>query len=194
VIHPIEAESYRRLEAHVDLSHLPRLTRAVVARIIHASADVDYARTVIVDEGDLEHAVSELHAGAAVVTDVEMVRHGITGWDATCCIASAGSASIERTRSAAAMRLAVEMHPEGVFVVGCAPTALFELIELAAQGHARPAFVIGLPVGFVGAAEAKEALRASGVRALTNIGPKGGSPVAAAAFNALGRIVRDHST
>jgi precorrin isomerase len=192
VIHPIEAESYRRLDAQVDLSGLPPLSRAVVARIIHASADLDYAHRVIVDEAELTRAVGALRAGVPVVTDVEMVRHGITDWDVTCCIDAVRSTHAGRTRSAEAMRIAAEKHADGVFVIGCAPTALFELIELTAAGRARPAFVIGLPVGFVGAAEAKEALRASGLPALTNVGPKGGSPVAAAAFNALGRFVREH--
>ena len=194
MIHPIEAESYRRLDAQVDLSRLPRLSRAIVARIIHASADLEYANSVIVNEADLTRAVAALRAGVPVVTDVEMVRQGITDWDVTCHIGSTTCASADRTRSAEAVRIAAAEHPGGVFVIGCAPTALFELIELADAGHAQPAFVIGLPVGFVGAAEAKEALRASGLPALTNVGPKGGSPVVAAAFNALGRIVRERST
>jgi precorrin-8X/cobalt-precorrin-8 methylmutase len=87
------------------------------------------------------------------------------------------------------MRVAAERHRAGgVFVVGCAPTALFELVRLHAAGEVHPALVIGLPVGFVGAADAKEALRASGMAAVSNVGEKGGSAVAAAAANALVRL------
>ncbi len=87
------------------------------------------------------------------------------------------------------MRIAAEHHPAGaIVVVGCAPTALTEVVHLARAGRLRPALVIGLPVGFVGAAEAKAALRASGLPAVTNVGDKGGSAVAAAAFNAIARI------
>ena len=87
------------------------------------------------------------------------------------------------------MCIAAEHHPTGaIVVVGCAPTALDEVVRLAATGPFRPALVIGLPVGFVGAAEAKAALRTSGLHAITNVGDKGGSAVAAAAFNAMARI------
>jgi len=184
VIHPIEQESYRILESRVDLSHLGPLSRAVVARIIHASADLDFATTTVTDEVALEGAGDALRAGAPVITDVEMVRAGITGV-ATECFLDRATAQGERTRSAHAMSLAVEAHPRGaVFVVGCAPTALFELLRLDVE----PALVVGLPVGFVGAAESKDALRASGLPAVSNIGEKGGSAVAAAALNALVRI------
>ena len=187
-IHPIEAQSYRILSERVDLSHLAPGPRAVVARIIHASADLEFATTTVAPEAAVEAGVDALRRGAAVVTDVEMVRHGLTGIDAHCYLADA-VAEPDLTRSAAAMRIAAERHPEGaVVVVGCAPTALFEVVALAAAGRFRPALVIGLPVGFVGAAESKEAARASGLPAITNVGEKGGSAVAAAACNALRRL------
>lgn len=184
MIHPIERESYRILESRVDLSHLGPLSRAVVARIIHASADVEFAETTVTDESALEAAVAALRGGCPVITDVEMVASGITGV-ATTCYLDRAEAQGERTRSAHAMQLAAEAHPAGaVFVVGCAPTALFELLRLDVE----PSLVIGLPVGFVGAAESKEALRRSGLPAVSNMGEKGGSAVAAAACNALVRI------
>src|SRR5207248_5052706 len=121
---------------------------------------------------------------APIVTDVEMVGAGITGVAARCYLADAAGTA-ESTRSAQAMRVAGGRHPTGaVFVIGCAPTALFELIELDVD----PALVIGLPVGFVGAAESKEALRASALPSVSNVGEKGGSAVAAAAVNALIRF------
>ncbi|HEX2041086.1 MAG TPA: precorrin-8X methylmutase [Acidimicrobiales bacterium] len=185
-VHPIESESFRILARRVDLSRRGPLARAVVARIVHATADPEYARTVVADEADLAAGVEALRAGAAVVTDVEMVRHGITGVDARCYLPAVADGT---TRSAAGMRVAAGRHPEGaVFVVGCAPTALAELVRLHAAGEVEPALVVGLPVGFVGAAEAKEALRASGMPAVSNVGEKGGSAVAAAAVNALVRL------
>jgi precorrin-8X/cobalt-precorrin-8 methylmutase len=185
-VHPIEAESFRILAERVDFSARGPLARAVVGRIVHASADPEYAHTVVAAEADLAAGVEALRAGATVVTDVEMVRHGITGVDAVCHLPATADGT---TRSAAGMRLAAGRHPRGaVFVVGCAPTALAELVRLHAAGEVEPALVVGLPVGFVGAAKAKEALRASGMRALSNVGDKGGSAVAAAAVNALVRL------
>ena len=185
-IHPIETESYRILRGMVDLSHLGPLSRAVAERVIYASADLDYAESLLLDEAALENGVSALRRGEPVVTDVRMVAAGITGRQ-TLCLASdpraqALSERLGITRSAAGFRLAAKEVGNGaVWVVGNAPTALFELLAL----DVAPSLVIGLPVGFVGAAESKSALVASGLPAVANRGPKGGSAVAAAALNAL---------
>ena len=188
-VHPIEAESYRILAERVDLSSFGALGAAVVARVIHASADLEYALTMVVDEAALEVGVAALAGGAPVIVDVEMVRHGITGLDAECFLPDTAPAGA--TRAAAGLSLAAERHPEGaVGVVGCAPTALEEVVRLHEAGRFAPALVVGLPVGFVGAAESKERLRASGLPAVSNIGEKGGSAVAAAALNALVRRAR----
>jgi precorrin-8X/cobalt-precorrin-8 methylmutase len=187
----IEAESFRILAERVDLSGLGPLARAVVGRVIHASADVEYAATMVAPEEHLAAGLAALGEGAPVVTDVEMVRRGITGIDARCYLSEVSADPGGCTRSAAGMRLAAGRHPEGaVFVVGCAPTALDELVRMAAAGEVSPALVVGLPVGFVGAAAAKAALLASGLPAATNVGEKGGSAVAAAAVNALLRAAR----
>jgi precorrin-8X/cobalt-precorrin-8 methylmutase len=185
-VHPIEAESYRILRSRIDLSRLPRFSRDVTERIIHASADFDYATDLVCDEEALTAAVDALAGGAAVVADVAMVAAGITGCPVVCKIREPLTQRLARTanitRSAAAVRLAFgQVGPGAVWVVGCAPTALHEILARDVE----PAFVIGMPVGFVGAAEAKDALRASGLRALTNVSEKGGSAVAAAALNAL---------
>lgn len=187
-IHPIEVESYRILAERVDLSRYDEGARAVVARVIHASADLEFADTIVLTDDAVAAGVAALRAGAPVVTDVEMVRAGLTNVEAVCYLREA-TADGDLTRSAAAMRIAAQRHPEGsIVVVGCAPTALFEVVELAAAGRFAPALVIGLPVGFVGAAESKEAVRRSGLAAITNVGEKGGSAVAAAALNALRRL------
>ncbi|MFC7219740.1 precorrin-8X methylmutase [Streptomyces polyrhachis] len=181
-VHPIEQESFRRLRTRLDTSPLPPLTRAVVERVIHSSADLAYAQDLVCDERTLAAAHRALHEAAApIVADVEMVAAGITARSALCRVRDAKSTP-DLTRSAHAIRLAYEeVGPGAVWVIGCAPTALEELITL----DAAPALVIGLPVGFVGAAESKAALRESGLPAVSNISEKGGSAVAAAALNAL---------
>lgn len=190
MIHPIELESYRILRERVDLSHVDGAERAVIERVIHASADLEYAEATVFAAGAARAGVRALRAGASVICDVEMVRAGITGAPTVCLLAEVGPATDGDTRAAAAMRLAAARHPGAIVVVGCAPTALFEVIELARGGRFAPALVIGMPVGFVGAAESKEALRASDLPAISNVGEKGGSAVAAAAFNALLRCSR----
>ena len=186
-VHPIEAESYRILGERADLSRFGPRAAAVVARVIHASADLEYAETMVVDDGAVDAGVDALRRGAPVVVDVEMVRHGVTGVDAHCYLPPEPAPGT--TRSAAGMVAAARLHPSGaIVVVGCAPTALEEVVRLHADARFSPALVVGLPVGFVGAAESKERLRASGLPAISNVGEKGGSAVAAAALNALVRL------
>ncbi len=185
-VHPIEEKSYRIMRGLVDLSHLGPLSRAVAERVIHASADLEYAETLSLDEGALEGGYEALRSGAPVVSDVGMVAAGITARETMCFVADPRARALSEdlgiTRTAAGFRLAAEEAGEGtVWVVGIAPTALFELLELGAE----PALVVGLPVGFVGAAESKEKLIESDLPAVANRGPKGGSAVAAAALNAL---------
>jgi len=190
VIHPIETESYRILEARVDLSHFEPGPRAVVERVIHASADPEYGTSTVVDVAAVDAGVRALRAGAPLLCDVEMVRSGIRGVATECFLADNVSADPDGpTRSALGLRAAAATHPTGaVVVVGCAPTALDEALDLAADGVFEPALVIGMPVGFVGAVASKARLRVSGLPAISNIGEKGGSAVAAAAVNALVRL------
>jgi precorrin-8X/cobalt-precorrin-8 methylmutase len=181
-----EEEAYRILRSRIDLSRLPKHSRDVTERIIYASADFDYATDLVCDEEALDMAVTALAGGAAVVADAATVAAGITGCPVVCKIGEPLTARLARTAgisaAAAAVRLAFgEVGPGAVWVVGCAPAALTEILNRGVE----PAFVIGLPVGFVGAAEAKDALRASGVCSLSNVSEKGGAAVAAAALEAL---------
>ncbi len=190
-VHPIEAESYRILRSRIDLTGLPPLTRAVTEQVIHATADFAYATDLVCDEAALAAGVEALRRDAPVIADAAMVASGITGYPVICKIGDSLSARLARTAgltlSAAAVRLAHgEAGPGGVWLVGCAPTALREIISRQVE----PALVIGVPVGFVDAADAKDDLRASGLPALSNISEKGGSAVAVAAFNALLRVAR----
>ncbi|GAA0381715.1 precorrin-8X methylmutase [Microbispora corallina] len=181
-VHPIEARSYEILRARVDTSGLPPLTRAVTERVIHASADVGYLGDLVMSaEEHLRAAAAALRGGAPVVTDVEMVAAGVTAVAPVCRVREAAAGG-GLTRSAAGIRLAyAEVGPGAVWAVGNAPTALEEILRL----DVRPVLVVGLPVGFVGAAESKQALRESGLPAVSNRSEKGGSAVAAAAVNAL---------
>jgi precorrin-8X/cobalt-precorrin-8 methylmutase len=186
VIHPIEVRSYEILRSRVDTSAMEPLTRAVVERVIHAGADIDYLTDLVISsERHLERAQEALLAGRPVVTDAEMVAAGITSVAAVCRVKQATSEDSQAaglTRSAVGMRLALQEVGKGaIWVIGNAPTALEELLKLDTE----PALVVGLPVGFVGAVESKEALRSSGLPAISNVSEKGGSAVAAAALNAL---------
>jgi precorrin-8X/cobalt-precorrin-8 methylmutase len=190
VAHPIEIESYRILRSQVDTSALPPGTRAVTERVIHASADLQYSTDLVCSEEALRAGQRALALGAPLVVDVRMLAAGITSRQCVVALELAPGPTRESerglTRCAAGIRVAAAEYPEGaVWAVGNAPTALRELICLAADGALRPALVIGLPVGFVDAAQAKAALRDSGLPALSNRSAKGGTAVAAAAVNAL---------
>lgn len=185
-VHPIETESYRIMRELVDLSDFGPLSRAVAERVIHASADLEYAETLVLDEESLRNGLEALSNGAPVVADVGMVAAGITGRETLCLVSNPRARKLSEesgiTRSAAGFRIAAsEVGSGAVWVIGNAPTALFELLELDVD----PVLVIGLPVGFVGAVESKERLIESELPAVANHGRKGGSAVAAAALNAL---------
>jgi precorrin-8X/cobalt-precorrin-8 methylmutase len=179
-------EAYRILRSRIDLSHLPPLCRAVTEQVIVASADFDYATDLLCDEQVLAAARAELAAGAAVVTDSAMVAAGIGEYPVICKSEDPLTARLARTasisRPAAAVRLAFgQAGPGAIWVVGCEPAAIGEIMARNVQ----PSLVIGLPAGLAGAAEAKDAVRASGLPVLTNVSEKGGAAVAAAAFCAL---------
>ncbi len=179
-VHPIETESYAILRTRLDTTDLPPLTRAVVERIAHTTADPTWAGELACDEDALAAGRDALLAGAPLVTDVRMVAAGITARPSVVALDLARDGA--PTRSAAGIRAAAERYPDGaVWVIGNAPTALDELLRL---GVTTP-LVVGLPVGFVGSVAAKAALRASGLPALSNRTERGGAAVAAAAVNAL---------
>jgi precorrin-8X/cobalt-precorrin-8 methylmutase len=185
-------ESYRILRARIDLTRLPKHSRDVTERVIHASADFDYVTDLVCQEDALADGVTALAAGAPVVADVAMVAAGITASPVLCKISEPLTLRLARTagisRAAAAVRLAFgEAGPGAVWVVGGGPAALWEILSRRVE----PAFVVGMPAGFVGAAEAKDALRATGLPSVSNVSEKGGPAVAVAAFNALLRSARE---
>jgi precorrin isomerase/sirohydrochlorin ferrochelatase len=191
-VHPIEAESYRILAGRVDLSRFAPGPAAVIARVVHATADAELVDALVVPEAAVAAGTAALAAGAPVLCDVEMVRAGISGAQTHCHLAATPSAGDHPSRSAAAMAAGAARFADGaVVVVGCAPTALVEACRLIEAGELRPALVVGVPVGYVGAEEAKERLLAlaqrRGVAAITLRGERGGAAVAAAIVNALVR-------
>lgn len=189
--HPIETESYRVMAERVDLSGWPDGARQVVARMIHASADVGYATSARIGAEAVARAVEALTLGSPVIVDATMVAAGAPRVATICLLADVPAAPAGSTRSAGAVDLAARRHPHGaLWVIGNAPTALARLLALHARGEVDPAAVIGLPVGLVGAAEAKAELWAGPLapRSVTNAGELGGSAVAAGALNALHRL------
>lgn len=184
--HPIEIESYRILRSRVDTSHLPPLTRAVVERVVHTTADPTWLGDLVADESALAAGRAALHAGAPLVVDVRMVAAGVTARESVVAIDLPGVAELASqegiTRSAAGIRTAARTYADGaVWAIGNAPTALAELVTTAV----RPALVIGVPVGFVGSVAAKAALRASGLPSVSCATERGGAAIAAAIVNAL---------
>lgn len=199
--HPIEVESYQIMESRVDLSAWPAPARSVVARMIHATADESFASSVLIGPKAVPRAVEALQATATVICDSRMVAAGIPAVAALtrviCALDYAASTTTSmgapqgETLSAAGISGVAQAHPLGaIWVIGNAPTALARLVELYRLGLVEPAAVIGLPVGYVGAARSKADLWESPLRemSITNRGERGGSPVAAAALNALSRL------
>lgn len=194
------AEIYRRsfaiIRAESDLSRFSPAEEKVAVRIIHACGMVEVAREIVMSPGFADNARWALIGGAPILCDSRMVANGITrarlpaGNEVVCTLDDPSVPELARrignTRSAAAMELWRDRLGGSVVAIGNAPTALFRLLEMLDEGAPPPAAVIGLPVGFVGAKESKEALAADGrVPFLIVKGRKGGSAMAAAAVNAL---------
>lgn len=194
------AEIYRRsfaiIRAEAELSRFAAEEEPVAVRIIHACGMVEVAADIDFAPGAVSAAKAALRTGAPIFCDASMVARGVTRArlpadnEVICTLGEAAvpklAETIGNTRSAAAMELWRERLGGSLVVFGNAPTALFRLLEMLDEGAALPAAVIGMPVGFVGAAESKDALAADGrVPWIVVRGRKGGSAMAAAAVNAL---------
>jgi precorrin-8X/cobalt-precorrin-8 methylmutase len=193
------AEIYRRsfatIRAEADLAGQPADVSRVVVRMIHACGMVDLVADVRFSPGVVTAARRALLDGAPILCDAEMVASGVTrsrlpaANDVICTLRDPAvprlAGRIGTTRSAAALDLWGDRLGGAVVAIGNAPTALFRLLEMVAAGAPRPAAVLGIPVGFIGAAESKEALAGSGLEYLIVRGRRGGSAITAAAVNAL---------
>ena len=195
----IYERSFAIIRAETDLSRFSAGEADIVVRMVHACGVVEAARDVIFGENFVAAARGALAAGAPIFCDAQMVAHGITrarlpaNNDVICTLNDPRVAALARehetTRSAAALDLWRDGLAGAVVAIGNAPTALFRLLELLDDGAPKPAAILGIPVGFVGAAESKAALAADarGVPFLTVRGRMGGSAMTAAAINALAR-------
>jgi len=193
------AEIYRRsfaiIRAEAELDRFPADVAQVVVRMIHACGMTDLPRDVAYSAGVIAHARAALRGGAPVLCDAHMVAAGITrsrlpaGNEVFCTLGDPATAALAArlgtTRSAAAVDLWADRLDGAVVAIGNAPTALFRLLEITGPDGPRPAAVIGIPVGFVGAAESKQALAESGLEHLVVHGRRGGSAMTAAAVNAI---------
>ena len=197
----IENRSMELIAPHLEGLGLDERATKLYSRLIHASGDVGYAPITRVHPEAIDRAIEALKAGAHIYTDVEMVRTGINkkklasfGGEVHCLVADPDVAVQAKemgiTRSMVAMLKFGKALDGSIVAIGNAPTALFEVLRLVREEGIRPACIVGIPVGFVGAAESKAELAENGiVPYITVEGTKGGSPIAAAAINALMYII-----
>ena len=193
------AEIYRRsfatIRAETDLAGLPEDVARVAVRMVHACGQVDLVEDLAFSPDVVVRAREALDAGAPVLCDAEMVASGVTRRrlpkdnDVVCTLNDPRTpglaADLSTTRTAAALELWRDRLDGAVVAIGNAPTALFHLLEMVAAGAPRPAAVLGIPVGFIGAVESKDALAASDLEHLVVRGRRGGSAITAAAVNAI---------
>lgn len=192
----IEKKSFEIITEELGEKTFPEDIGKVVKRVIHTTADFQFADITVVNEGAIDKAKEAILAGKNIYTDTKMALSGINkrklaeyGGEVLNFVSDEDVAKKAKeegiTRSIVAMRKAVEENPDGIFVIGNAPTALFELIKQIRMGKAKPSLIVGVPVGFVGAAESKEELLKVDEPYILTRGRKGGSNVAAAIINAI---------
>ncbi len=199
----IENRSMEIIAPHLEGLNLTPEQIKVYSRLIHAAGDVDYAPIIRMSVDAIDRAMEALRNGCDIYTDVEMVRTGINkrklaflGGQVHCLIADeevAGTAKAQGiTRSMAAMRKFGAQMNGAVVAIGNAPTALFEVLRQVEEENLQPACIVGIPVGFVGAADSKaELAKQKKVPYITVEGTKGGSPIAAAAVNAMMYLINN---
>ena len=174
-----------------DVKDLKPIERDIVERIVHSTADPEYAKLVHISDDFVDVAMKSLRNNETILTDINMVKYGITRYDGEveCYIKNEEVKRIAKehqiTRAAAAIRYASENDFEGIVVSGNAPTAVFEAMDLYQKGEMNLKAIVGVPVGFVGAADSKEALHNSDIPNIIVEGPKGGTPIAVACVNSL---------
>ncbi len=198
----IEKDSFRQIRELTELSHFDREQQQVVMRIVHSLGMPELAEQVRFSKNACESGMAALAEECEILCDVEMVRQGITkrmiSRLPSCYLNDPRTVELAKetgeTRSMAAVELWRDSLVGSVVVIGNAPTALFRLLEMIEKGGGKPALIIGMPVGFVGAAESKQALwdvhEKLGIECITLLGRQGGSAVSAASCNALLRCNR----
>ena len=184
-----------------DVKGLNPLETDIVERIVHSTADPEYAKLVSISPDFVDVSIKALKNNEDILTDINMVKSGITQYEGNvkCYIKDekvkdlAKKLSEEKptTRAAAAIQYAANTDFEGIIAIGNAPTALFKAIELKQSGELNVKSIIGVPVGFVGAADSKEALKNTNIPNIITNGPKGGTPIAVACANSLIQNFKD---
>lgn len=174
-----------------DIIGLSPEEQDIVERIVHSTADPEYAKLVSISSDFVENSFNALKNNQDILTDINMVKSGITQYDGNveCFIKNQKVIEIAKsekiTRAAAAIEFAALNDFNGIIVVGNAPTALYKAIELSNLGKLEIVSIVGVPVGFVGAADSKQALKNTSIPNIITEGPKGGTPVAVACINSL---------
>ncbi len=174
-----------------DIKDLKPDEKDIVERIVHSTADSEYAKLIHISSDFVDKASASLKNNETILTDINMVKYGITQYkgEVECFIKNEEVKKIAKknqiTRAAAAMRYAAQNDFEGIVVCGNAPTAVFEAMDLYEKGEMNLKAIVGVPVGFVGAADSKEALKNSNIPNIIVEGPKGGTPIAVACVNSL---------
>lgn len=192
----IEQRSFEIITEELNGRQFPKEQESIIKRVIHTSADFDYADNLCFSENAVEIAKEAIKNGACIVTDTQMAKSGINkhslakfGGEVYCFIGDEDVAQRakeqESTRSAASMEKAAGLEKDLIFAIGNAPTALVKLYELIKEGKLKPKLIIGVPVGFVNVVQAKELIMQAPVPYIVARGRKGGSNVAAAICNAL---------
>lgn len=192
----IEEKSFEMITEELGEHPFTAEQYPVVQRVIHASADFELGRSLMFHPKAIEAGIAAIRAGKMIVADVQMVQVGISkprieqfGGDVRVYISDPDvmeeAKRLNTTRAIISIRKAIKEADGAIYAIGNAPTALLELIRLVKEGIAKPGLIVGVPVGFVSAAESKEELAKLDIPFITNLGRKGGSPVAVAAVNAL---------
>jgi precorrin-8X/cobalt-precorrin-8 methylmutase len=175
--------------------HLTPEERSIVERIVHSTADPEYADLTKISNDFVKESLETLRKGKDILTDINMVKVGVNNYEGKvkCYINHEKTIKIAKkndiTRAAAAIQVAATKGFNGIVVIGNSPTALLEILKLYENNGMKVKSVIGVPVGFVGAAESKEALHETEIPHLITQGPKGGTPVAVAAINSLINLI-----
>jgi precorrin-8X/cobalt-precorrin-8 methylmutase len=203
----IEDQSMQIIESEIGTHQYNEQEWPVVRRVIHATADFDFAKEnkIIFHKDAIRNGLDALKNGCNIIVDVNGVIGGLNkqnlidfGNNTICNISNPiiveEAKKYNKTRAQTSMRMAASEMNGGIIVIGNAPTALLEVIQMIQEGATTPALVIGIPVGFVSSQESKEALRALDVPYITNKGRKGGSPCASAIVNALFKLLRENSS
>jgi len=203
----IEDQSMEIIEKEIGSHQYDELEWPIVRRVIHATADFDFAKDnkIIFHKDAIKSGINALRNGCNLIVDVNGVIGGLNkqnlnefGNNTICNISNPiiveEAKKHNKTRAQTSMRMATSEMNGGIVVIGNAPTALLEVIQMIQEGVTTPALIIGIPVGFVSSPESKEALQALDVPFITNKGRKGGSPCASAIVNALFKLLRESSS